>query len=54
MATSRATAASGSTAIRKYMDGKISSKEYFRQVRRDTSREVRRELDKDTTKRAKT
>lgn len=32
------------TAISKYMDGKIDSKEYFRQVRESTTKEVHREL----------
>jgi hypothetical protein len=36
-------AASGS-AIRAYISGKIDSKEYFRQVRESTMREVRKEL----------
>lgn len=33
-----------STVIREYMDGKISSSEYFRVVREETSRQVEREL----------
>ncbi len=36
-------AASGS-AIREYITGKIDSKEYFRQVRESTTREVHKEL----------
>ena len=31
-------------AIRKYMDRKISSKEYFHEVRKETARQVEREL----------
>lgn len=40
----------GSTPIRKYMDGKISSTEYFREVRKSTSRDVRRELKEQSPK----
>ena len=40
------THAAAGSAIQKYMDGKISSSEYFREVKKDTSREVKEELKK--------
>lgn len=43
--TAQAVAASvPSTSIRKYMDGKISASDYFREVREKTARRVEREL----------
>lgn len=33
-----------SIAIQKYVDGKISSDEYFREIGKETAREVEREL----------
>jgi hypothetical protein len=33
-----------STAMRRYLDRQISSKEYFREVRKETARQVDREL----------
>jgi hypothetical protein len=35
-----------SKAIREYRDGKINSTQYFRAVREETAREIRRELTK--------
>jgi hypothetical protein len=38
-----------SKAIQKYMDRKISSGEYFREVRKETARDVARELREPST-----
>lgn len=50
LAHAHAGVAGPSTAIRKFMDRQISSDDYFRQVREETSREVDDDLKKKSTK----